>query len=50
MNTVNMMTNYHLKTGVKSAVEMSCLTNTPKKKKEKLSIVLEGLQLTKHFS
>jgi len=28
MNTVNIMTNYHLKTGVKSVFEMSCLINT----------------------
>ena len=31
MNRVNIMTNYRLKTGVKSAFEMSCLTNILKK-------------------
>jgi hypothetical protein len=31
MNAVNIMTNYHLKIGVKSPFEMSCLTNIPKK-------------------
>ena len=48
MNRVGTMTNYHLKAGVKSDFKMSCLTNIPKKI-DKSSIVLEGLQVTKHF-